>query len=181
MAEVTKTFKYSQTGKYGALILLATVVLLTAAFSVYDYFLDKEITNLSAQIEVHESRIKKLESQNNVYVYSLVKKHKDILDTMDERSKITKYFNHLLTVVDHYDFEIRGFNMSGGNISSKISFENNNSGIAYKKAVRFIADFRKNDNDESEDDQSLLDLEFINGIRGDTSDIKFPVIFTIKK
>jgi hypothetical protein len=113
MAEVTKTFEYSQTGKYGALILLAAVVLLTTAFSVYDYFLNKEITNISAQIEVHESRIKKLESQNNVYVYSLIKKHKIILDTMDERSKITKYFNHISAIVNHYNFDIRGFNMSG--------------------------------------------------------------------
>jgi hypothetical protein len=112
MAEGTKTFKYSQTGKYGTLILLAAVVLLTTAFSVYNHFLEKKITNISAQIEGHKSNIIKLESQNNVYVYSLIKKHKIILDTMDERSKITKYFNHILTIVDHYDFEIRGFNMS---------------------------------------------------------------------
>ena len=174
MAEVTKTFEYSQTGKYGALILLAAVVLLTTAFSVYDYFLNKEITNISAQIEVHESRIKKLESQNNVYVYSLIKKHKIILDTMDERSKITKYFNHISAIVNHYNFDIRGFNMSGWNISSKISFQNNELWIAYKKAVRFISDYRI-------DETALLDLEFISWVTWDTGDIKFPVNFSIKK
>jgi hypothetical protein len=64
--------------------------------------------------------------------------------------------------------------MSGWNISSKISFQNNELWIAYKKAVRFISDYRI-------DETALLDLEFISWVTWDTGDIKFPVNFSIKK
>lgn len=173
MNKVTKTFKYSQTGKYWSLILLAIVLIITIGFFVYNYFLEKDISRLSNEISEHKNKIEKLESQNNIYVYSLIKKHKWIIDELDERSKITKYLSHIEKIVNHYNFDIRGFNMSGGNIASKIVFEDNNTGLAYKKAVRFISDYRN-------DTEALLDLNFITWVSWVNSDVKFPVLFTIK-
>lgn len=173
MSKVTKTFKYSQTGKYWSFIILSLVLIITLGFFTYNYFLEKDISRLSWEIEEYNNRIDTLESQKNVYVYSLMKKHKWILDELDKRSQVTKYLNHIEKIVYHYNFNIRGFNMSWGNISSKIIFEDNNAWLAYKKAVRFISEYRN-------DSEALLDLNFITGVTGANNDIKFPVIFTIK-
>jgi hypothetical protein len=54
----------------------------------------------------------------------------------------------------HYNFEARGFKLTGGILNTKISFENNEYGIAHKKATRFISDYRS-------DDKALFDLKFI--------------------
>jgi hypothetical protein len=54
----------------------------------------------------------------------------------------------------HYNFEARGFKLAGGNLNTKVSFEDNEFGIAHKKATRFISDYRN-------DDTALFDLEFI--------------------
>jgi Tfp pilus assembly protein PilE len=109
MSEVTKTFKYSQSGQKGSLLILVIVLLTTIGFAVYNNFLKSDINKISAQIREHETRIEKLESQKSVYIYSLIKRHQKVLDEMDERSMITKYMDHLQAMKAHYDFDLRGF------------------------------------------------------------------------
>lgn len=174
MAEVIKTFKYSKTGKFGSLILLAVIIWITASFAIYDFFLKKDIVKINAQIVEHLESIKKLEWEKKVHVYSLIKKHQKILTQLDERSHITKYMDHLTAMSKHYDFEARGFQFSWSNLKSKVTFENNELGLAYKKSVRFISDYRW-------DETSLLDLEFIWWVTATDTNIKFPVDFTLKK
>jgi hypothetical protein len=107
MAEVNKTFKYSQTSKIGKFIFLFIVIFLTISVAFYNSYLEKEITKLETQVEEHKAEVKKLESQKKVYVYSLILLHKSILKKMDERSHITKYIDHLDTMKEHYNLEMR--------------------------------------------------------------------------
>jgi uncharacterized protein YoxC len=79
MVEATKTFKYSKSGKTGALILLLSVVIVTICFSVYNYFLKKDISELTVNISEHNKTIEKLKSQKNIHVYSLIKQHSEVL------------------------------------------------------------------------------------------------------
>lgn len=174
MSDVTKTFKYSQSGKKWSLFLLASVILITVWFAVYNHFLTKDINKITAQITEHESRIETLEWEKSVYIYSLIKTHKKVLDEMDQRSMVTKYMDHLEKMKAHYDFEIRGFELSWWKISSKVTFNNNQLWLAYKKATRFISDYR-------EDTSALLDLDFIPSVSSTDDNIKFPVLFTLKK
>lgn len=174
MSEVTKTFKYSQSSKYWTIMLLLAVIVITIGFAVYNHFLEKEIVNISQKIEKHTQTIDNLKWEKKVHVFSLIKTHKSILEEMDERSHITKYINHVMAMSQHYNFKARGFKIWGGTISSKVEFNDNDFGIAYKKAVRFISDYRK-------DETALMDLEFINGVSWTDNNIKFPVLFTLKK
>lgn len=174
MAEVTKSLKYSQKSKWGNMIFLFIVILITIGFATYNFFLEKEIVKIEAKIQTHKTLVKELEGQKKVYVYSLLKLHKQTLAKMDERSNITKFIDHIDTMKEFYNVEMRGFNMSNGTITSKVKFTSNDTGIAYKSAVRFISDYRKDEN-------ALLDLEFISNISGSGDDMKFPVLFTLKK
>ncbi len=76
MSEVTKTFKYSKSGKLGSAIVLALVILVTVAFSVYNHFLMNDINDLNTQIKTHKTKIENLNAQKDVHVFSLIKKHK---------------------------------------------------------------------------------------------------------
>ena len=174
MKEVNKAFKYSGKGKFGNLIFLFIVVIVTIGFAIFNFFLEKEITAIQEQVTEHKTTIKGLESQKKVYIYSLLKLHEWALFAMDERSNITKYINHLDVMKDHYNLEMRGFKMGNGTITSKVNLESNDTWVAYKKAVRFISDYRNDTN-------SLLDLEFISNLSGTENDMKFPVLFTLKK
>ena len=174
MSEVTKTFKYSQSGQKLSIGFLVGVLLLTISFSFYDFSLNKDIDKLRADITEHQDKVEKLEAQDNVYIYSLIKRHQSVLDEMDERSRITKYMDHLQTIVSHYDVDMRGFKMWWGQISTKATFNNNEKGLAYKKASRFISDYRL-------DTAALLTLERISSLRSADQDVKFPVLFTLKK
>lgn len=174
MSDVGKAFKYAQSGKKWSLILLILVIVLTVWFSVYDHILTKDIKKIRADINEHKARIEKLEAQDNVYIYSLIKRHKKILNELEEKSRITKYIDHLDKMLKHYDYQMRGFQMWGGQITTKVTFENNEKGLAYKKASRFISEYRS-------DPTALLDLEKISIISSMDQDVKFPVLFTLKK
>ena len=67
--------------------------------------------NIDELINEHKITIKELESQKKVHVFSLLTLHKTTLAQMDERSKITKYIEHLDIMKEHYNVEFRGFNM----------------------------------------------------------------------
>lgn len=174
MTQVNKTFKYAQKGKWVNLIFLLIVIVITIWFAVFNFFLEKDIINIQTKVDEHKVLIKELESQKKVHVFSLMTLHKSTLAQMDERSNITKYIEHLDIMKDHYNVEIRWFKMWNGTIASKVKFESNDTGIAYKKAARFISDYRKDEN-------SLLDLEFISTLVWNENEIKFPVLFTLKK
>lgn len=174
MTQVNKTFKYSQKGKWGKLTFLFIVILATIGFTVFNFFLEKEINEIKVKVADHKTTIEELESEKKVYIYSLLKLHESTLSKMDERSNITKYIDHLDKMKEHYNVEIRWFQMGNGTIAAKVKFESNDTWIAYKKAVRFISDYRKDEN-------ALLDLEFISNLSGTENDMKFPVVFTLKK
>lgn len=168
MVETTKTFKYSKSGKAWSLILLWVVIIVTLCFSLYNYFLEKQISELNTQISEHNQTIEKLKSQKNIHVYSLIKQHGKVLWELDKRSQITLYLEHLTTMSSHYNFEARGFALMGGLLSSRVTFEDNEYGIAHKKATRFISDYRN-------DDKALFDLEFISWVDSAQWDVKFPI------
>jgi len=174
MTQENKAFKYSQKGKWGNLIFLFIVILTTIGFAVFNFFLEKEINTLNTKVSEHKVTIKELESQKKVHVFSLLTLHKSTLAQMDERSNITKYIDHLDIMKEYYNVEIRGFNMWNGSITSKVKFESNDTWIAYKKAARFISDYRNDEN-------ALLDLDFISTLAWWENDMKFPVLFTLKK
>lgn len=173
MSEVIKTFKYSKSWQYWSLIVLAIVIFMTVSFGAYDYFLKKEISQIKNQISEHRKSIEKLEGQKNVHVYSLIKTNQKVLDNLDERSHITKYMEHLTSMSEHYNFEVRWFQLVWDKLSTKVTFQDNELGLAYKKSARFISDYRT-------DETSLFDLNFIGSINSTDTDIKFSVDFTLK-
>ena len=71
-----------------------------------------------------------------------------------------------------YDIEFRGFEVSGSQISTNAFVRSDDNGIAYKKLVKFIENYRNNEN-------SLFELSFINRVLG-YDDMKLGISFKIK-
>lgn len=174
MIQVNKAFSYSKKGTKGNIVFLCIVIWITIGFTAYNFFLEKEVISIQQKVIQHENTIKELESQRKVHIYSLLKLHESTLSEMDERSNITKYIDHLDMMKNKYNLEFRGFKINNGTIVSKVIFETNDTWVAYKKASRFISDYRENT-------KALLDLDFISNLSWAENDIKFPVLFTLKK
>ena len=73
---------------------------------------DVIIEAIFENLEAKQKLFKKLEAQDNIIVYSLIQKNKRVLDEFDTRSNITKYLDHLNSMVGYYHFDLRGFKIS---------------------------------------------------------------------
>ncbi len=173
MSEHAPKFKYSNKGQKFAIILLIVVLSITIWFGVYNSILSKKVDKMEVTLQEHKDTIKKLKAEKKVYVYELMTLHKNSLDTLDKRSQVSAYINHLEEISQTYSIDFRGFNLSNGGVTTKAQFNTNDTGVSYNKAVRFIWDYRKSD-------KSLFDLDFISSVESTDLDVKIPLQFSIK-
>lgn len=173
MSEHAAKFKYSNRGQKFAIILLAVVLTITIWLGVYNSIVSSKVEKLQVTLQEHKDTVKKLKAEKKVYVYELITLHKNTLNTLDERSQVSKYISHLQDTQAKYNVDFRGFNLTNGNISTKAQFNTNDTGVSYNKAVRFIGDYRNSD-------KSLFDLEYITSVESTDLDVKIPLQFTIK-
>lgn len=174
MSEHAPKFTYSNRGQKISIFLLVFVVVITVWLAIFNTINSNKIQDMQATLEEHKNTVKELKAEKKVYVYELKTLHKNILDTLDERSKISKYISHLQQTEDKFNLQLRGFDLVNGEITTKAIFDTNDTGVSYNKAVRFIWDYRNSD-------KSLFDLEFISFIESTDLDVKIPLQFTLKK
>ncbi|MCP4523387.1 MAG: hypothetical protein GY828_04145 [Candidatus Gracilibacteria bacterium] len=173
MVETTKTIQYLHRGKKGTIIFFILTILITISFVVYNMMLEKQNNELSEKITHHKEVIKTLESDKNIVIYALIEQNKKLLLEMDARSQVTEYIHHLDYIKKQYKMDMRGFNLSNGSLSLKLHFTTDDEGIAYKKVVRFLSEYKKNPD-------ALFEIGPVASISADETDIKFPVIFHLK-
>lgn len=157
---------------YGPLIFLWVVLLLSVGLFLYNWKVERNISDLNNKISQRINDIETLKNDPKVQVYSLIQNNKNTIDTLENRSKITQYIKHLNAISNKYDVIFEWFNLSQWKISIQAIINSSEKGIAYIKARDFIKNYRLEKN-------ALFNLWFINSV--EWSDfLKFNVEFSIK-
>ncbi|GEM_PF-2520483 len=157
---------------YLSLVFLLLVILSTVALFFYSGRVEAENISLLQQITERKSSIEKLREDKNIEAYYLYNLNRKVLDEMTKNSEISKFVEHSLRVMVRYDLIFENFTYNNGEVYLNAVSESNDRGLAYKKIIKFMNEYNKNET-------SLFHLEPINSFSGQDN-IKFPVIFSIK-
>jgi len=157
---------------FGSITFLLIVVASTVSLHFYNNHLMANATELQDKITQVNTNISELSKDKSLEIFALINANKKTLDIMQSRSKVTTYIKHMRSISGLYDIEFRGFEVSGSQISTNAFVRSDDNGIAYKKLVKFIENYRNNEN-------SLFELSFINRVLG-YDDMKLGISFKIK-
>lgn len=157
---------------YWPLIFLWIVLLLSLGLFLYNFKLDKNISDLNSKISQRNIDIETLKNDPKVQVYSLIQNNINTIYILEKRSKITEYIKHLNSISKKYDVNFEWFNLSQWVLSIQAIINSSEKWIAYIKARDFIKNYRLEEN-------ALFDLWFINSVEG-SDFLKFNVEFSIK-
>jgi hypothetical protein len=133
------------------------VVASTISLYFYNNYLFTEAGNIQEKINQIEVNINELSKDKSLEIFALINANKKTIDIMRSRSNVTTYIKHMKSIAGLYDLEFRGFEISGSQISTNAFVRSDDNGIAYKKLVKFIQNYRNNEN-------SLFELSFINRV-----------------
>ena len=131
-----------------------------------------ESQDLQSKITQIDTNINELSKDKSLEIFALINANKKTIEIMESRSKVTTYIKHMKSIAGLYDIEFRGFEISGSQISTNAFVRSDDNGIAYKKLVKFIENYRNNEN-------SLFELPFINRVLG-YDDMKLAISFKVK-
>jgi hypothetical protein len=127
---------------------------------------------LQGKITQIDANIDELSKDKSLEVFALINANKKTIDIMQSRSNVTTYIKHMKSIAGLYDLEFRGFEISGSQIYTNAFIRSDDNGIAYKKLIKFIENYRNNEN-------SLFELSFINRVLG-YDDMKLGIRFKVK-
>lgn len=128
--------------------------------------------DLQEKITQIDTNINELSKDKSLEIFALINANKKVLDIMESRSNVTTYIKHMKSIAGLYDLEFRGFEISGSQIHTNAFIKSDDNGIAYKKLVKFIENYRNNEN-------SLFELSFLNRVLG-YDDMKLGIGFKVK-
>ncbi len=173
MSEINKVVKTKKSFPFGPFLVFALVVAGTIGLYFYNMKLQKDITEEEAQVASYQKEIDSLVKNKNIQIAKLLKNNADTLKKLEERSRISKYIDHLSSIWGGA-IKFNGFDLKDG----KITTEAEVSSILGKQSYTNTADFIKRYRAELEKDE-MFDLAFVNSIEG-SDPIKFSAEFTIK-
>jgi len=156
-----------------AIWFLVFVLVLTTALFFYNNHLDNKNQDTLTRIDNVNSKIKEIEKNPQVQVYSLLEMNKWVIGELEKRNKITDYIRHFSEVWKYYDISFDWFNYNNWNISTTaIAQSNSEWWVASSKTVQFIRDYRLSDT-------SIFDLNFISSFEW-MDVIKYNLNFELK-
>lgn len=156
---------------FGSIAFFVLVVLLTLSLYLYNNLLVKENKKLEINISELNISIDDIEKDDSFKIYSLIEINKRTLDGLINRTNITKYINHMQSIMSEYDLLYRWFWISNLNLTTWIIINSDENWYAYKKVVNFISNYKK-------DEKALFNLGFINRISWHNNmkiDLKFEI------
>jgi len=157
---------------FGSIVFFLIVIVSTTSLYSYNNHLITESQDLQSKITQIDTNINELSKDKSLEIFALINANKKTIEIMESRSKVTTYIKHMKSIAGLYDIEFRGFEISGSQISTNAFVRSDDNGIAYKKLVKFIENYRNNEN-------SLFELPFINRVLG-YDDMKLAISFKVK-
>ena len=157
---------------FWSIVFFLIVIVSTTSLYSYNNHLITESQDLQSKITQIDTNINELSKDKSLEIFALINANKKTIEIMESRSKVTTYIKHMKSIAGLYDIEFRGFEISGSQISTNAFVRSDDNGIAYKKLVKFIENYRNNEN-------SLFELPFINRVLG-YDDMKLAISFKVK-
>lgn len=136
--------KKSQTF-YVAVALIFLVIAITAGLYYYSYTQTKTLQENAAILEQVKESISVIEEDEKVQVYSVYAKNIPLFRKMAEASKIPVMINHLKRVFTIQGVTYKWFSYGEGKAQIELSLETNDSGYAYEKVIKFLKNYRENE------------------------------------
>lgn len=140
--------------KVGYTFLALSIFIVVGLFG-YNYYLEKNVSNLEKKIAEYDISIKEKQKDKKVLVYNLLKENKKIIEDLDKKSKINKFIYNLREIQNTYWVLFKGFNYANWVVSMSVYIPFNSDMTAANRASYFIKSYR-------EDKNSLFELDFIN-------------------
>lgn len=154
------------------LVFLWVVLILSLVLFLNNLRLDYKNVDLDKKIIERNNDIIALQNDPKIQVYSLIEANKNTIESLNKRSQITKYINHIKAISKKYDVIFEGFSISQWKINLQAVINSSDKWIAYIKTRDFIKNYRTEEN-------ALFELDFINSIEWMDS-MKFNVVFNLK-
>ena len=148
------------------------VIIVTIALWFYNNNIKNTIEEINAQKNTIQEGINAAHKNPELVVYSLIQSNTKGLDNLEKFSQITTYIKELRRMALKYKFNINGFYLSGGTLSTDVTTNSGDYGIAYKLVRDFIKDYRG-------DEDAIFTLDFIDSIVGYDS-MKYSIQLDIK-
>lgn len=154
------------------LIFLWFIVVISLGLFLFNWRLDYTNGQLDKKISERESDIKVLEADPKIQVYSLIEANKSTIVSLEKRSMITKYINHIKSISKKYDVNFEWFTIANWDISTVSLVNSTDKWLAYAKTRDFIKNYRL-------DDKALFNLDFVSSIEWGDS-MRIPLLFKLK-
>jgi len=136
--------KKSQTF-YVALSLLLLVLLLTWGLYYYSYTLKNKILENESNLAQVETSISQIQQDEKIQIYSTYAQNKILFSRLSEVSKIPSMIRHLKRVFSIGGVSYEGFSYSEWNAQINLSLETTDSWYAYEKVIKFLSNYRANE------------------------------------
>lgn len=153
--------------------IFVLVFVLTIWLYVYNMTLKTKITNLNNDLNVAEESLKKLNEDDNVKLYTLIKTSDVFLSQYKKLSSVTEFIDNLKWISKDYNMIFADFTYSNSKITTICVANNDDISLASEKVKTFIWDFRKTDN------KNIFSLWFVNNFSWQDK-ITFNTEFKIK-
>lgn len=126
--------------------IFALVLILTIWLYVYNMTLESKIEKLNSEITTTDEALKKLNEDDKVKLYTLIKTSDVFLSQYKKLSKVTEFIGNLKWISKDYNLTFGDFAYSNSKITSSCTASNDDISLASDKVKTFIWDFRKKDN-----------------------------------
>lgn len=170
--ENTPYKKKSKSPYFASIFFFVFTIFATLGLWFYNEKLIDNIAQIDAKMSQIETNMNELSQDSSLEIFSLLQANKKMIDTMRTRSKVSTYMKHLKSIGSLYDLELRGFEFSWSHITTNAFIRSDDNGIAYQKLVKFIQNYRENEN-------ALFELWFIPRVLW-YDDMKLNLNFKIK-
>lgn len=175
--ENTKLIKNYKRSYYWSIAFLALVIIITLWLFFYNNNLVSKHEKLNDEITQKTNELKKDLENPKIQLYKIINRNKEILDRLENNSKVTKFIDHLNYIEDIYDINFSWFSLNSSIIWTEAiiitdEYTDIDYKLAYQKFTNFVSKYRADEN-------ALFELEFINRISWQ-DELKFNLNFIIK-
>lgn len=144
---------------YMSLWFFILSLLVTILLYFYVSKIENETANIQSNIDVIDSSISELNSNENIQTYNIYEKNKGLLEKLSYESRVTSFVSHLRKNFLKYWVSGEGFSYSNGSVVVGMWAETNDNGYAYEKIVSFIRGY-------ASDEKAIFELEDVPNYSG---------------
>ena len=170
--------KKKVSSNYLSIWFLIFSIVLTMGLYFYNMSIVSQNEELDNNITIKVNSIEELEKDSDIIALSLYNANESSISKLEDYSKISSYINHIIKLKWIYGISFKWFTYSSWKLSSVVTASSDSIwNINYKKVVRFIEEYRKN-----EDSSALFNLDLVNNVttKNDWIDNIFNIDLTLK-